>query len=164
MFLGAGSVMHGMDDDVNMRRMGGLAKFMRITTVTFAMGYLAIIGFPLFSGFFSKDHIIVAAFGYNPVIGICAMIGALITAYYMTRMMLLTFYGKRRWVEPQEANPNRLPVRHPHESPLTMTIPLIVLALFSIGGAGLLMNHWIGQWLHPVTDPAHPHEVTFGEG
>src|SRR6059058_4241298 len=101
MFLGAGSIMHGMDDEVNMRRYGGLARLMPITFVTFGLGYLAIIGIPPFSGFFTKDGIIEAAFGKGgtsgAILGVCAVAGAAITAFYMTRVMLMTWYGKRRW-------------------------------------------------------------------
>ena len=94
MFLGAGSVMHGMDDDVNMRHYGGLARSMRITFVTFAAGYLAIIGFPFFAGYYSKDHIIEAAFEHNARSSASlALLGAGVTAFYMTRLMLMTFLG-----------------------------------------------------------------------
>ena len=139
MFLGAGSVMHGMNDGVDMRRYGALHKAMKVTFWTFAMGYLAIIGFPFFSGYFSKDHIIEAAFHSNVFIGVCALIGAGVTAFYMTRLMLMTFLGEKRW----------LPGVHPHESPRVMTIPLIVLAVFSVG-FGLVMNGWIQGWLSPA--------------
>lgn len=144
MFLGAGSVMHGMNDDVNMRNFGGLSKAMRITFLTFAMGYLAIIGFPFTSGFYSKDHIIEAAFDTNMVLGILALVGAGITAFYMTRLMMMTFFGQERWDKDV----------HPHESPLTMTIPLIILAVLSLV-AGLFMNGWIQEWLAVPTG----HEV-----
>jgi NADH-quinone oxidoreductase subunit L len=139
LFLGAGSVMHGMDDDVNMRHYGALARAMPITFVTFATGYLAIIGFPFFSGYFSKDHIIEAAFERSAVIGLLALLGAGITGFYMTRMMLLTFFGKRRWQ----------PGVHPHESPLVMTVPLLLLSAASVVG-GLLLNNWISSWLDPA--------------
>ena len=139
LFLGAGSVMHGMNDDVNMRHYGGLARAMPITFVTFAAGYLAIIGFPFFSGYFSKDHIIEAAFERSAVIGLLALLGAGITAFYMTRVMLLTFVGKKRWQ----------PGVHPHESPLVMTVPLLLLGAASVVG-GLLINNWIGGWLNPA--------------
>ncbi|WP_051232891.1 NADH-quinone oxidoreductase subunit L [Acidipropionibacterium thoenii] len=144
MFLGAGSVMHGTGDDTDMYHFGALAKVMPLTFWTFACGYLAIIGFPFTSGYFSKDHIIEAAFDTGPVFGVLALIGAGITAYYMTRLMVLTFLGQRRW---------RTGV-HPHESPATMTVPLIVLAILSIG-AGLVMTGWIGDWLAPATG-SHP--------
>ena len=99
MFLGAGSVMHGMDDDVDMRHYGALSRAMPITFVTFAAGYLAIIGFPFFSGYYSKDHIIEVAFEHNAVVGVLAMVGAGVTAFYMTRLMLMTFLGQKRWLE-----------------------------------------------------------------
>ncbi len=144
MFLGAGSVMHGMNDDVNMRHFGALAGPMRITFLTFAMGYLAIIGFPFTAGFYSKDHIIEAAFHQNTVLGVLALIGAGITGFYMTRLMMMTFAGRKRWQ----------PGVHPHESPLVMTIPLIILAVLSLV-AGLFMNGWIQEWLAVPTG----HEV-----
>ena len=151
MFLGAGSVMHGMNDDVDMRHYGALAKAMKITFFTFAMGYLAIIGFPFTAGFYSKDHIIEAAFDKNLLFGILALIGAGVTAYYMTRLMMMTFFGEKRWEKDV----------HPHESPLVMTIPLIVLAVASIV-AGLLMNNWITEWLAPTTgQPAMEHPSLF---
>src|SRR5699024_4889552 len=99
MFLGAGSVMHGMNDEVDMRRFGALRAAMPVTFVPFGLGYLAIIGIPPFAGYFSKDKIIEAAFADNILIGICALIGAGITAFYMTRVMLMTFLGKKRWAE-----------------------------------------------------------------
>ncbi|HVI35148.1 MAG TPA: NADH-quinone oxidoreductase subunit L, partial [Gaiellales bacterium] len=144
MFLGAGSVMHGMDDDVNMRHYGGLARLMPITFVTFAMGYLAIIGFPFFAGYYSKDHIIEAAFERNLLVGVLALVGAGITAFYMTRLMMMTFLGAKRWQKGV----------HPHESPLVMTIPLIVLAAASVFG-GLVLNNWIEGWLDPAVGGNH---------
>ncbi len=147
MFLGAGSVMHGMDDDVNMRNFGALARAMRWTFLTFAMGYLAIIGFPFTAGYYSKDHIIEAAFERNIVLGVLALVGAGITAYYMTRLMMMTFLGRSRWEEGV----------HPHESPAVMTVPLVILAIASLG-AGLVMNNWIQGWLAPATG-SHPHET-----
>ncbi len=98
MFLGAGSVMHGMDDDVNMRHYGALSRAMPVTFITFAAGYLAIIGFPFFAGFYSKDHIIEAAFEHSALVGVLAMLGAGVTAFYMTRLMLMTFLGQKRWL------------------------------------------------------------------
>jgi NADH-quinone oxidoreductase subunit L len=124
MFLGAGSVMHAMDDDVDMRHYGALAKAVPVTFLTFAMGYLAIIGFPGFSGFWSKDKIIETAFGENLWIGLAALAGAGITAFYMTRLMILTFISEKRWAAGV----------HPHESPKVMTVPLIVLAALSVLG------------------------------
>ena len=145
LFLGAGSVMHGMNDQVDMRRFGGLWKVMPVTFWTFAAGYLALIGFPPLSGFFTKDPIIEAAFdreGWTGwVFGAVALFAAGLTAYYMTRLMLMTFLGKRRWTDDV----------HPHESPPAMTIPMIVLAVGSVaGGAFLVLGDRLGDWLEPV--------------
>ncbi|MBW9209386.1 NADH-quinone oxidoreductase subunit L [Mumia sp. zg.B53] len=148
MFLGAGSVMHGMNDDVDMRHYGALRTMMPVTFVTFAMGYLAIIGFPGFSGFFSKDKVIEAAFATNFWAGLAALVGAGVTAFYMTRVMIMTFFGEKRWREGV----------HPHESPKIMTVPLIVLAALSVGGGALLFSSWIVDWLAPVTGEEH-HEL-----
>ncbi|MCP3421696.1 NADH-quinone oxidoreductase subunit L [Nocardioides pinisoli] len=148
MFLGAGSVMHGMNDDVDMRHYGALNKAMPVTFLTFAMGYLAIIGFPGFSGFWSKDKIIESALADNLVIGLLALLGAGITGFYMTRLMLMTFFTTKRW-EPDV---------HPHESPKVMTVPLIVLAALSVLGGALLLGDWIVTWLEPVTGVAEHHE------
>jgi NADH-quinone oxidoreductase subunit L len=147
LFLGAGSVMHGMNDEVDMRRYGALRSAMRATFLTFAAGYLAIIGIPPFAGFFSKDSIIEAAFGNNFVAGFCALVGAGITGFYMTRVMLMTFFGEKRWASDA----------HPHESPPVMTVPLWILGGLSlVGGAALLyVGGGIVQWLEPVTGEEH---------
>ncbi|GAA2797743.1 NADH-quinone oxidoreductase subunit L [Kribbella solani] len=148
MFLGAGSVMHGMNDDVNMRHYGALRSAMKVTFVTFGFGYLAILGIPPFAGFFSKDKIIEAAFAHNTVIGLCALLGAGITAFYMTRVMLMTFFGKKRWAEDV----------HPHESPKVMTWPLIILAALSLGGGALYFaGDWIVKWLEPIVGHEEEH-------
>ncbi len=144
LFLGAGSVMHGMNDDVDMRHYGDLRRYMKVTFVTFAFGYLAIIGIPPFAGFFSKDPIIEAAFAYNVYAGLGALIGAGITAFYMSRVMLMTFLGEKRWEDGV----------HPHESPKVMTWPLIVLAALSLGGGLLYVGHWIVNFLEPVVGHA----------
>jgi NADH-quinone oxidoreductase subunit L len=151
LFLGAGSVMHGMNDEVDMRRYGGLRKYMPVTFVTFGLGYLAIIGFPGLSGFFSKDKIIEAAFakGGNEgwVLGGAALLGAAITAFYMTRVMLMTFFGEKRWQPDAEGHEP-----HPHESPSSMTIPMIILAFGSVfAGAAFSINDRFLKWLEPVT-------------
>lgn len=153
LFLGAGSVMHGMNDEVDMRRYGGLRKYMPVTFITFGLGYLAIIGFPGLSGFFSKDKIIEAAFAKGGtegwILGGAALLGAAITAFYMTRVMLMTFFGEKRW------NPDEV---HPHESPKVMTIPMIVLAVGSVFAGGLFsVNEAFVKWLEPVTSFAHGH-------
>jgi NADH-quinone oxidoreductase subunit L len=149
MFLGAGSVMHGMDDDVDMRHYGALQKALPVTFLTFAMGYLAIIGFPGFAGFWSKDKIIEAAFGENLVVGLAALAGAGITAFYMTRLMLMTFFGKKRWDKGVD----------PHESPSVMTVPLMVLAALSVLGGLLLLGDFITDWLTPVVGETAHHEL-----
>jgi NADH-quinone oxidoreductase subunit L len=143
LFLSAGSVMHGMNDEVDMRWYGALRKALPVTFITFTCGYLAIIGIPPFSGFWSKDRIIEAAFGQNVYIGLGAMLGAGITGFYMTRMMFMTFLGDKRWHEDA----------HPHESPRVMTIPLMVLAALSVFGGLLILNDWIVTWLEPVFGP-----------
>jgi len=145
MFLGAGSVMHGMDDEVNMRKYGNLRKFMPITFVTFGLGYLAIIGVPPFAGFYSKDLIIETAFDSGgikgPILGTITLIGAAITAFYMTRVMMLTFTSKPRWDEKA----------HPHESPALMWVPMAVLAVGSVT-TGFLFTRGdaLANWLNPV--------------
>lgn len=147
MFLGAGSVMHGMHDQVDIRRFGGLRKYMRWTWITFMMGWLAIIGIPPLSGFFSKDPIIEAAYSRGDwtswLFGTAALLGAGLTAFYMTRLYVLTFHGPERYTEEN---------KHPHESPFIMTVPLMLLALGSIVAGFLLSRHSaIPQWLAPVT-------------
>ncbi|MEU9524945.1 NADH-quinone oxidoreductase subunit L [[Kitasatospora] papulosa] len=157
LFLGAGSVMHGMNDEVDMRRYGGLRKFMPVTFVTFGLGYLAIIGFPGLSGFFSKDMIIEAAFAKGGtegwILGSVTLLGAAITAFYMTRVMLMTFFGEKRWQPDAEGHEP-----HPHESPKSMTIPMIVLAFGSVfaGGFFSLGDRFL-HWLEPVTGHDHGH-------
>ncbi|MFG2401413.1 NADH-quinone oxidoreductase subunit L [Streptomyces lydicus] len=153
LFLGAGSVMHGMNDEVDMRKYGGLRKYMPVTFLTFGLGYLAIIGFPGLSGFFSKDKIIEAAFAKGGtegwILGGAALLGAAVTAFYMTRVMLMTFFGEKRW-DPKET--------HPHESPKIMTAPMIVLAVGSVFAGGLFsINESFVTWLEPVTSFAHGH-------
>jgi NADH-quinone oxidoreductase subunit L len=157
LFLGAGSVMHGMNDEVDMRKYGGLRTYMPVTFVTFGLGYLAIIGFPGLSGFFSKDKIIEAAFAKGGtegwILGGAAMLGAAITAFYMTRVMLMTFFGERRWEPDAEGHEP-----HPHESPKSMTIPMIVLAFGSVFAGGLFsLNSSFLKWLEPVTGHAEGH-------
>src|SRR3954466_3097411 len=146
MFLGAGAVMHGMNDSVDMRRFGGLFTPMRITALTFAAGWLAIIGFPFLSGYWSKDKIIETAFstgeGWRPwVFGLVALLGAGITAFYMSRLYFMTFLSPKRWVQ----------AAHPHESPRLMTVPMIILALGSVFIGDVLIFHGGFQtWLGPA--------------
>ncbi|OBJ62056.1 NADH-quinone oxidoreductase subunit L [Mycobacterium sp. 1423905.2] len=145
LFLGSGAVIHAMHEEQDMRRYGGLRKALPITFVTFGLGYLAIIGVPPFAGFFSKDAIIEAALstggtqGY--VLGGAALLGAGITAFYMTRVMLMTFFGKKRWA----------PNSHPHEAPALMTWPMILLAFGSVFSGGLFaVGDTLQRWLEPV--------------
>ena len=147
MFLGAGSVMHGMNDEVNMRKYGALRKFMPITFVTFGLGYLAILGIPPFAGFYSKDLIIETAFDAGGakgiILGITTLIGASITAFYMTRVMILTFTGTKRWDGDA----------HPHESPWLMWLPMAILAIGSVSSGYLLSRgDALENWLYPLFD------------
>jgi NADH-quinone oxidoreductase subunit L len=147
MFLGAGSVMHGMKDQVDIRRFGALSKYMRITWITFMMGWLAIIGIPPLSGYFTKEPIIAAAFerpGWTAwLFGMAALLGAGLTAFYMTRLFWLTFHGPKRWTED---------IDHPHESPPIMTGPLILLAIGSVVAGGLMASPG-AKWLEPPLPP-----------
>ncbi|APE23259.1 MULTISPECIES: NADH-quinone oxidoreductase subunit L [Streptomyces] len=156
LFLGAGSVMHGMNDEVDMRKYGGLRKYMPVTFITFGLGYLAIIGFPGLSGFFSKDKIIEAAFAKGGtegwILGAVTLLGAAITAYYMTRVMLMTFFGEKRWQPDEHGNPP-----HPHESPKSMVIPMVLLAVGSVAGGAVFEFSGFVEWLEPVTGFAHGH-------
>jgi len=150
MFLGAGSVMHGMNDEVNMRKYGALRVAMPITAITFGLGYLAIIGIPPFAGFYSKDKLIEVALNAGGIKGLllggAALIGAGITAFYMTRVVVLTFAGKARW--DHEA--------HPHESPSLMVIPMILLAFGSVASGYLFTRgDALVKWLEPVVAPHH---------
>ena len=156
LFLGAGSVMHAMNDDVDMRRYGGLARYMPVTFVTFGLGYLALIGFPFLSGYFSKDAIIEAAFAQEGwqgwVFGGAATLAAGLTAFYMTRLVLMTFFGESRWKKLQSAPTPEHPAGrdyHPHESPTTMTVPMIVLAFGSLGAGAALSTLGLPEWLAP---------------
>ncbi|HET7310815.1 MAG TPA: NADH-quinone oxidoreductase subunit L [Mycobacteriales bacterium] len=153
MFLGAGSVMHGMNDEVNMRRYGGLRTVMPWTFWTFGFGYLAIIGLPPFAGFFSKDKIIEAAFDKGGaegwILGLVALIGAGVTAFYMSRLMIMTFFGNRRWAKDA----------HPHESPNVMLVPMAILAAGSILVGGLLV---LGGALQNFLVPAVGRSVEVG--
>ena len=151
MFLGAGSVMHGMNDEVNMRKYGALRKFMPITFITFGLGYLAIIGIPPFAGFYSKDMIIETALNAGGIkgflLGSAALFGAGLTAFYMTRVMILTFTGTKRWDDDA----------HPHESPILMWLPMAILAIGSVvSGFLFTRGDALVHWLEPVV-AAHEH-------
>jgi NADH-quinone oxidoreductase subunit L len=149
LFLSAGSVMHAMNDRIDMRRFGGLWRVMPITFGVFVCGYLAIIGMIPFTGFFTKDKIIEAAFdkggtsGY--LLGICALLGAGITAFYMTRALVMTFFGEKRWEDDV----------HPHEAPAIMTWPMIILGVASLAGGGLMvLGGSVQHWLEPSVGPS----------
>ncbi len=154
MFLGAGSVMHGMKDEVNMRKFGGIGKFMPFTALTFGLGYLAIIGVPPFSGFYSKDKIIETAFNAGGIkgiaLGMATLLGAVITAFYMTRVVILTFFGNERWGHKDE----------PEESPALMLIPIGLLSIGSIA-AGFIFSKGdsLVNWLQPVVNPLKEHHA-----
>ena len=169
LFLGAGSVMHAMGDQVDMRRFGALAGAMRITWATMGIGWLAILGVPPFSGFWSKDRIIEAAFtgeGVRPwILGGVALVGAGLTAFYMSRLFFMIFHGRARWTTDKDIEG----AVHPHESGWLMTAPLIILSVFSLGLGGLLsMNDAFVTWLEPVTghvehgEPVLPATVIMG--
>ena len=168
LFLGAGSVMHGMNDEVDMRKYGGLWRVMPITFATFGLGYLALIGIPPFSGFFSKDAIIEAAFGEEGwrgwVFGGAALLGAGLTAFYMTRLMFMTFFGKQRWKDLKSEDGRDF---HPHESTPVMWLPMAILAIGSIGAgwffaSGDRLASWLSPSLGELEEVGHtviPHAV-----
>ena len=150
MFLGAGSVMHGMNDEVDMRKYGALRKYMPVTFITFGLGYLAIIGVPPFAGFYSKDKIIEIALDAGGAKGIIlggiTLLGAAITAFYMSRVMLMTFFGNKRWDSGA----------HPHESPALMTIPMAILAIGSVSAGFIFtMGDRFVKFLEPVFHSEH---------
>jgi NADH-quinone oxidoreductase subunit L len=155
LFLSAGSVMHGMDEQVDMRRFGGLRKVMPVTFGVMVVSWLAIIGVPPFAGFFSKDLIIEQAFDQRGFLGITtgsvALLGAGITAFYMTRLMLMTFFGDKRWTDDV----------HPHESPTVMTAPMVLLGVGSVASGFLLLHVYdIEHWLEPVLgEPGKDHLI-----
>jgi NADH-quinone oxidoreductase subunit L len=179
LFLGAGSVIHGMHDEQNMKRMGGLRRWMPLTFVTFLIGWLAISGIPPLDGFWSKDDVLDAAWHFSPALWAVGFLTAGLTAYYMTRQVALVWFGKARWeehrpapapaaaptaaghAEPEPAaSALTAPAVHgagaPHESPWTMTVPLVALATLTVFG-GLLdlpFGHALDRWLEPVFPPA----------
>ena len=158
LFLGSGSVIHGMHDEQDMRKMGALRALMPITAGTFIVGWLAIAGVPPFSGFWSKDEILLAAWeqkNIGPLLWFVGLVTALLTAYYMTRQVILVFFGEQRWDEDV----------HPHESSWTMTLPLCLLAGAAIVGGGInlpLVKEWLvlEHFLEPIF--AHPHHFSSG--
>ena len=159
LFLGAGSVIHGMHDEQDMRRMGALRKFMPVTAFTFIVGWLAIAGVPPFSGFWSKDEILLFAYDKSPVLYVVGLVTALLTAYYMTRQVMMVFFGEARWNDHAEEHGAHGDFK-PHESSWIMLGPLVILAGLAIVG-GLLQlpfnddTKLLETWLEPV--------VHFGE-
>ncbi len=161
LFLGSGSVIHGMHEEQDMRRMGLLRKFLPVTAATFIVGWLAIAGVPPFAGFWSKDEILLYALAKSPALYIVGLATALLTAYYMTRQVVLVFFGKARW-EDHSADHGAHGDFKPHESPGVMLLPLVVLAILSaIGGIIQLPNvTWLPEsitdrlehWLEPVIE------------
>jgi NADH-quinone oxidoreductase subunit L len=154
LFLGSGAVIHGMHDEQDMRYMGALRKAMPVTAATFIVGWLAIAGVPPFAGFWSKDDILLAAYDKNKALWVIGLVTALLTAYYMTRQVIMVFYGKARWNDRHEEHGAHGDV-HPHESPAIMLLPLVVLAGLSIigGGINLPFSHTtekLAAWLEPV--------------
>ena len=155
MFLGSGSVIHAMGGEQDIRKMGGLHKHMKITSITFLIGCLAIAGIPGFSGFFSKDEILAGAFAHNPIIFALVLFAALLTAFYMFRLYIITFTGTFRGTHDQQ--------HHLHESPSAMTLPLIILAILSVVGGFIGVpevlggNHWLASYLSPVVKSASHH-------
>lgn len=153
LFLGSGSVIHAMGGEQDIRKMGGLNKYMKVTHITFLLGCLAIAGIPLFSGFFSKDEILASAFGKSPVIYAVGLFTALLTAFYMFRLYATTFRGSFRGTHEQE--------HHLHESPSAITIPLVVLAVLSVIGGFIgipefMMHggHKLAEFLQPIVAPS----------
>jgi NADH-quinone oxidoreductase subunit L len=152
LFLGAGSVIHAMSDEQDIRRMGGLKSKMPITFITFMLGTIAIAGIPPFAGFFSKDEILASLYHHDPIMWGLAILGSALTSFYMFRVFILTFYGEFRGTEKQ--------AHHLHESPIAMTLPLIILAVLSVGGGLINLPHFAGgneflaHWLAPLLPEA----------
>ena len=160
LFLGSGSVIHAMGGEQDITKMGGLNKKLKITYFTFLLGTLAITGFPFFSGFFSKDAILLAAYEHNKIIYVIALFGAMLTGFYMFRLLIVTFHGSFRGTEEQK--------HHLHESPTTMTIPLVVLAILSFAGGFVELpavisegGNKLSQFLSPVIPIIAGHEVSY---
>jgi NADH-quinone oxidoreductase subunit L len=158
LFMGSGSVIHGMHHEQDMRRMGALRKVMPITAITFIIGWLAIAGVPPFSGFWSKDEILLYAFANNRLLYFIGVLAALLTAFYMTRQVIMVFFGEARWNDHAEEN-GAHGDHTPHESPWTMTAPLVVLSGLAITGGVMQLpfskeTHWLEHWLEPVVHHA----------
>ncbi len=162
MFLGSGSVIHGMHHEQDMRRMGALRHVMPITAGTFIIGWLAIAGVPPFAGFWSKDEILLFTLASSPVLYVIGLVTAVLTAFYMTRQVIMVFFGKARWESHAEDHGAHGEFR-PHESPAIMLFPLVVLAGLSVVGGAIQLpsfgivpkgwRHHLEDWLHPVVAP-----------
>jgi NADH-quinone oxidoreductase subunit L len=164
LFLGSGSVIHGMHHEQDMRKMGALRKLMPVTGFTFIIGWLAIAGIPPFAGFWSKDEVLLYAFANNRLLWLIGVVTALLTAYYMTRQVIMVFFGEARWNDHAEEN-GAHGDHTPHESPWTMVTPLVVLAGLSIVGGAIQLpfsksTHFLEHWLEPVV---HHSEVSISD-
>ena len=167
LFLGAGSVIHGLHDEQDMKRMGGLRRWMPVTAATFIVGWLAIAGVPPFAGFWSKDAILLNAYDKSPVLWALGLVTALLTAYYMSRQVHLVFFGRERWREADRHDAGGAGAE-PHEAPWTMLVALVTLALLSVAGGALNLPFTpklkvLEHWLHPVFGPTL-REVSVGSG
>ena len=156
LFLGSGSVIHGMHHEQDMRKMGALRKLMPITAITFIIGWLAIAGVPPFAGFWSKDEILLYTYAKSPVLYVLGLVAALLTAYYMTRQVIMVFFGEARWKDQADEHGAHGDF-HPHESPKIMLMPLVVLAGLSIVGGAMQLPfskdlHFLEKWLEPVIE------------
>ena len=162
LFLGSGSVIHGMHHEQDMRRMGALRKVMPVTAFTFIIGWLAIAGVPPFAGFWSKDEILLFAFANNRALYAVGIVTALLTAYYMTRQVIMVFFGEARWHDHAEEHGAHGDAHTPHESPWTMTLPLVVLGVLSVLGGALQLpfshsTKFLEHWLAPVVEESERH-------
>jgi NADH-quinone oxidoreductase subunit L len=160
LFLGAGSVIHAMSDEQDILKMGGLKSKMPITYITFLLGTIAIAGIPPFAGFFSKDEILAHLYHHDFAMWCLAIVGSALTSFYMFRVFILTFFGDFRGTEAQ--------AHHLHESPISMTLPLMVLAVLSVIGGLINLPHFAGgneflaHWLAPILPEAgKASEVSF---
>ncbi len=156
LFLGSGSVIHGMHHEQDMRKMGALRLLMPVTAITFIIGWLAIAGVPPFAGFWSKDEILLFTYEKSPVLYVVGLLTALLTAYYMTRQVILVFFGEARWKDQADEHGAHGDFK-PHESPAVMLLPLVVLAGLSIVGGALQLPFnddvkFLEKWLHPVVE------------